>query len=657
MRIRFFIASLALSALLGATPTFATTSDLAIDGDWAAALGDYLATLEKNPDNAQARKGAWQAAMRLGLFDQAAELKAKLSPAEQAAMQGDQLALSIRYGIIDARSLRGPERHVRLDAVLAKTDALAAGLVAGQKPDAETARLLEDRVSALVARNRPADAVKLYETLLETDVTIPLWTRKDVAGAYLALRQPLTAEHLYREVLAASPDDFDANFGLFYALVESEKTDAATAHMDTYSARLPQRRHRDDNSNGERVSATIASDQARLYADRAEDASQRVTNRLNEMPFNGELRSAEASLHLARGWPRKGEADLRRNIGQDPKNPTLQADRAETLLTLQRWDEAGEVLQDANALAPDSPAVRRANETFELQRRPELYVDAGFGRGAASGPYGSSDWRVDNFLYSAPLAQNWRAFAHNYTASGDFDGQQTRWVRTGAGAEFRQGDWRATAEVNGGEGEQAGFLGTLRWQANDFWQVSAAVDSLTNDVPMQAVRAGVTAKRASLGVDWRASESRKVGLGTVFTDFSDGNQRRSLGATWFERWVSGPQWTLESTLGFDTSKNSEGYSAAYFNPPKDRSYWLTGAVEQLTWRDYDYSFRQRLALTVGNYWQVSYGNDSIEAIEYQQRWEIGRDLSLRYGVGRALRPYDGEREARNFATMTVLWRF
>ena len=72
---------------------------------------------------------------------------------------------------------------------------------------------------------------------------------------------------------------------------------------------------------------------------------------------------------------------------------------------------------------------------------------------------------------------------------------------------------------------------------------------------------------------------------------------------------------------------------------------------------YDYSFRQRLALTVGNYWQSGFGNGDTEAIEYHQRWELGRAISLRYGIGRSLRPYDGEREARNFATLTLLWRF
>jgi tetratricopeptide (TPR) repeat protein len=168
---------------------------------------------------------------------------------------------------------------------------------------------------------------------------IPVWALNDVAGAYLTLRRPREAEALYRKVLAVSPDDPDANLGLFYALVESERHDLATAHIDSYAARIPSRRNRDGQPNAERWSAAGASDLARIYADRLAEAQQRIGERVDAMPFNGEVRKAEASLHLARDHPREGEADLRRNLGRDPRNPTLHADRAETLLALQRWEE------------------------------------------------------------------------------------------------------------------------------------------------------------------------------------------------------------------------------------------------------------------------------------------------------------------------------
>jgi hypothetical protein len=171
------------------------------------------------------------------------------------------------------------------------------------------------------------------------------------------------------------------------------------------------------------------------------------------------------------------------------------------------------------------------------------------------------------------------------------------------------------------------------------------------------VQSGVRASRASAGADWQANESRKLSAGVAASDFSDDNRRTSVNAAWFERWSSGPQWMFETTLGGDASHNTLGTGASYFNPENDRSLWLTAAVENLVWRNYERSFRQRLALTGGHYWQQHFASGSIEAVEYGHRWELERDLSVRYGIGRSFRPYDGAREARSFANLSVLWRF
>ena len=197
----------------------------------------------------------------------------------------------------------------------------------------------------------------------------------------------------------------------------------------------------------------------------------------------------------------------------------------------------------------------------------------------------------------------------------------------------------------------------MRWQPDDHWTFYGAAESVTNQIPLRAVADGVYASRASFGADWRLHESRKFALAVANSDFSDDNQRNSVNGSWFERWYSGPQWMFETTLGADASRNSLETSVNYFNPSRDHSLWLTAAVENLTWRNYDRSFRQRLALTGGRYWQADYPAGAIEAIEYGHRWEVDRDLSLRYAIGRSLRPYDGEREGRTFGTLTLLWRF
>lgn len=629
----------------------------AAETDWAAELGRQLTALKRQPDNAEARKGAWVAAMRLGLFVQAAALNAPVTDAERRALEGDIIALDIRYGIVDRNTLRGAERFSRLDKALTATDPLAAEFFAGKVPDAEDQRRLTDRLSALAARRRAADAVLLYETLLARGIPVPLWAERDVAGSYLELRRPQEALALYQRAVDANPDDFDANLGLFFALIETEQLDAATAHIDRYAASLPERRHLDGRYNGERLSADIAADRVRIFADRLAEAQVRIDARHATIPYNSEARASSASLALARGWPRQGDEILRRTLGSDPINPSLHADLSENLLTLQDWPAARAALDYATDLDAENGAVRRARRSYELYDSYELYVEAGYGEGQDVGYFGSRDWSIDSFLYSRPINDTWRVFAHNYSASADFFGDNQTWVRTGVGAEWRHLGWRVTGEVNDGSGVKPGATGTVRWKPDDHWTFYGAAESVTNQIPLRAVADGIHASRVSVGADWRQHESRKLGVGAYSSDFSDGNLRTGVNAVWFERWASGPKWMFETTLGADASRNSLDTSVNYFNPKSDRSLWLTAAVENLTWRSYDHAFRQRLALTGGSYWQEFYGSGAIEAIEYTHRWELDRDLSLRYGIGRLLRPYDGEREGRTFANLTLLWRF
>jgi biofilm PGA synthesis protein PgaA len=576
---------------------------------------------------------------------------------EQRVAEGDRIAVEIRYGIIDRNTLRGPDRFLRLDRALAASDALAADFFAGKAPDAEDRRRLTDRMSALFFRRRAADAVALYEAFLARDLAVPPWAKRDVAGSYLELRQPASAASLYREVIAANPDDFEANLGLFYALVESEEIDLATAHIDAFAARLPERRHRDGKYNGERLSSDIAADQARIYGDRLQEAQARIGARTAAAPFNGEARQAAASLALARGWPRQGEELLHRIAGSDPDNAAVQADLAEVQLGLQNWPAARESLGRARGLDPDNGSVRRAGRTFELHDSHEFYTEAGYGRGQDSAFNGNRDWSSDSYLYSRPQADRWRFFVHNFTGSADFDRSNTKWIRTGVGLEWRWLDWRLTGEVNDGSGEKAGLSATARWKADDHWTFHGAAESVSNQIPLRAVQSGVRASRASAGADWQANESRKLSAGVAASDFSDDNRRSSVNVAWFERWTSGPRWMFETTLGGDASHNTRGTGVSYFNPKNDRSLWLAAAVENLVWRNYERSFRQRLALTGGHYWQQNFPSGSIEAIEYGHRWELERDLSVRYGIGRSFRPYDGTREARSFANLSVLWRF
>ncbi len=633
-----------------------SAAELEEKSDWAAALGVYLTQLTRQPDDPAALSGAWRSAMHLGLYDQADNLHARLTTQQQAALEGDKIATTIRHGRIDARTLTGVERYRTLDSALSATDALDRAFTGSVTPEPEQQRRLIDRMTALVGRQLPAQAIDLYRRLIGQEIPVPDWALGDVASAYLTEKQPVIASQLYQQILSRTPDDFDANIGLFYALVESEQLDAAQTHIDQLSLRLPVRQHLDGGPNGERTSAAILSDQLRVYANQIHEARQRIAQRLAQIPYNPEARHVKYSVDVASGWRYQAEQALRSQIDGDPHNTSLRIEHMELLLALQHWDESRAEWQMANELDPFQPRVLLANEIMALHESPELTMDSGFGHGEKSDPSGSSDWHLDTRLYSSPMNNDWRLFLHNYSSNANYDNANVDWNRTGAGLEWRSGAWNSSAEINTGEFARSGLLSAIQWHPDDFWTFHGNLESLTNDISLQAVNARITANLVNTGIDWQADEDRKLAWSNRFNNFSDGNHRRNMTASWFERWYSGPHWSMDTTLGADVTHNSLGYAAAYFNPPDDHAVWLTGAIDNMTWRAYDWSFHQRLALTAGDYWQSGFGTGSTQAIEYQQRWELGRSVSLHYGWGRSLRPYDGIREARNFGTMTLQWR-
>jgi hypothetical protein len=63
------------------------------------------------------------------------------------------------------------------------------------------------------------------------------------------------------------------------------------------------------------------------------------------------------------------------------------------------------------------------------------------------------------------------------------------------------------------------------------------------------------------------------------------------------------------------------------------------------------------SVTLGAYWQDGFGTGAISGVQYEHVWELDRRLYLRYGIGTLSRPYDGDRTRRDYALITLDWRF
>jgi hypothetical protein len=182
-----------------------------------------------------------------------------------------------------------------------------------------------------------------------------------------------------------------------------------------------------------------------------------------------------------------------------------------------------------------------------------------------------------------------------------------------------------------------------------------SLDTNLNDLPAAAFHQGVTARAFKTGATWVAHESRKAGGELSQLRFSDQNLRKAARLWWTERWISGPVFKLESTLGLSSSSNSRT-GVAYFSPTRDREASLALAGEWLTWQRYQRSFSQRLTYAPGYYRQEHVSGDATADLRYEHEWRDDRSLALRYGLGRSSHPYDGNREDRRYAYLTLNWQ-
>src|SRR5262249_8990060 len=113
------------------------------------------------------------------------------------------------------------------DAALARLDAQLVQLRVTPENVAVRRQLRLDRMVALRDRVRMQEAAEEGEAL-RADEPLPSYAETAFADALLYLRRPEEARDAYNRVLARSPNDIQALYGVFYASTELE--DFTTAY-------------------------------------------------------------------------------------------------------------------------------------------------------------------------------------------------------------------------------------------------------------------------------------------------------------------------------------------------------------------------------------------------------------------------------------------
>lgn len=633
--------------------------------DYFGALASYQAALVLKPADRKALRGKVLTLAYLSAPQLAIELADRhpglITREERMSIGADRTARLIRWGEIAADAGRGAGRFTALDRALAESEAAAARALT---PDTDLTaierRLAYDRICALRARYRMRDAVALFEAMNAHRPTAPAYVRSAAASAYLYLEQPETARDLYRQAIAAEPANIESQLGLFYALAESEDHDAALLQVERVVAMTPQWidawSRATVHENPAYARALSARAMAPLFANRTAEAGERLHALSGRAPFNMEIRTDYASAMRARGWPRAAEQELRWVLAADPANSGTLGERAGALLEMNDFRNAESSLALAQSVSAEDGRVVRAGRLWQVHNLRELIVDATFGH-SAGGPSGTGDRTLDTWLYSAPIDYDYRVFGHLHHAESKFDSETARRNRAGLGIEYRSPLFSASSELSHDASDgDTGVAVSLAVTPDDRWTFRALAETRSPEAPLRAQLASIHARRGAGEAVRQASESRSAAVAYDRLDFTDGNRRNTLQGRWTERVVSGPVYKLEVTAMLYASRNSLA-TAPYFNPSRDFSPTVEFANEWLQWRRYTRAFRHRLVATLGSYQQQGFGSRPLHELRYEQEWTADDRLTVRYGVGRSVHPYDGEQTGRDYGYLSLNWRF
>lgn len=521
---------------------------------------------------------------------------------------------------------------------------------------------LFDRVVALRDRVRMADTIALYKELQALGVDLPTYVRVAAADAYLYLREPEKARDIYRAAIDASEEGDPGVFGwkiaLMYAYGESNQFDEAQNEADLLAAAIPPLQFKGvrglEAPHPEHGPALQMAGLMRLYADRLDDAQQKLADLRERAPDNSGVRAAWASMLSARGRPRDALEELTRLQIDFPESLSAGIGRADLLLALQEFDRAREVMVPLVQHYPENKGVHDLQQKFARHDSMHLRIETSLGSG---GNNTGADSTLLASLHSVPLddslGSQYRVFARSIRAQGEDDGVDVARTRVGFGMDYRVRDLLAEVEFHHAR-SRTGVALAISWDLSDDWKVRAAADSNTINLPASALRNDVHAKTLSTSLLWTPHGGRTVGASLSRTTFSDSNDRSGVGLWWSERWISEPFFKFDTTVGWGaTTNNFQG--ATYFAPKRDSEINLTLMGEWLNWRRYERSFRQRAFATLGQYRQHGFGAGATADLRYEHEWRNEYAATVRYGAGRAFHPYDGVREYRNYAYFNLFW--
>lgn len=605
------------------------------------AMKIYAEAIKLAPANAGVRDEAASVLRDLGAPYGAAAIAGTTPP-----IAAEQAAAMVRWG--EEIQPRDPaQRFVLTDAAIMRLNSQLESLPPDQTALRRRIRL--DRMVALRDRTRMQEVVDEGEAL-RADGPLPAFAEQAFGDALLYVRRPHEARDAFKRVLAQSPKDVSARYGLFFAEVELDDFTAAYATIDALVEDEPVWRYFKEDptryENAERAAAEIAAARARLFGNQLGDAWARITRISDAAPANGSARIAVYQVASARGWPRRAEAEAEIAASLAPQDLGARVALVEVAIANYRYGEAQKMLAELQAIYPDDLTVRRLARDLDAKRRWVLEVEALPSNSDGGGQNANGQAVVvQGRLYTPPIADNFRFFAlGDYANANPPEGYVQR-ARAGVGAEWRIPGLIATAFPTQSWGTlvRTGGGGTLDWLVSDEIRLALGAEAFTFNTPLRALLYGISANEFAAKATYRWHESRSLSANFSYLPFTDGNQRVAGSASFKERLINIPNFDLTGRADIYASSNTLA-NAPYYNPSQDLA--LTGGMlaEHVLWRRYDTSLVQALQVDAGLYAEQGYANNWIGTLTYEHRWRFDPLTELHYGVLLSRRVYDGSVE-------------
>ncbi len=176
----------------------------------------------------------------------------------------------------------------------------------------------------------------------------------NLAGAHVQAGRYSQAEQLYRQILAANPDEPNALYGLGFVALMAKAYDDAARLIGAAVRKLPR---------AGQWYLTLGD--ALRYAGKLKDAVSAYEKAAKLMPEDSMAHNNLGAAYQESGDFKRAVAAFHRAVRLAPRDPQYLANIGAALLKLERNDEAKEYLERALAIAPDwGPALLNLGNVF-----------------------------------------------------------------------------------------------------------------------------------------------------------------------------------------------------------------------------------------------------------------------------------------------------